>query len=90
MRLHRSSFQQLLWPAEKVNLKKIPQNVGGRAWNLSTPIGRSKTPPRPLREALRIRMGGKGGKRPGGLFEQPARVLIVVPRLVGQPEANRG
>ena len=40
--------------------KKSPKKVGCRAWNLPTPKSRSKTPPRPLREALRIRMGKLG------------------------------
>src|SRR5690606_21266040 len=47
-----------------VNLK-IPQIIWISASALSTPITRSKTPPRlrasaPLREALRVRMGESG------------------------------
>jgi hypothetical protein len=37
-----------------------PQKAGCRAWNLPTPIGWSKTSPRPLREAFRVRMGRSG------------------------------
>jgi|LFRM01.1.fsa_nt_gb hypothetical protein len=69
MQLHRSSYQQLPWPVETEYLK-FPKNVGGRAWNLPNPIGRSKTPPRPLREVFRIRMG-KSGWESGYLFGQP-------------------
>jgi hypothetical protein len=56
MYLHRSRFQQLPCSAETVNQKK-PKKEGYRAWNLPTPIGRSKTPPRPLREVFWIRIG---------------------------------
>ncbi len=69
MELHRNSFQQLPWSAETVYLK-FPKKVSRRAGNLPTPIGRSKTPPRPLREALRIRMG-KPGWESGYLFGRP-------------------
>ena len=40
--------------------ENTPQKVGCRAWNLPTPIGWSKTSPRPLREAFRVRMGRSG------------------------------
>ena len=48
---------QLPWSAEHGTSKKFPQKVGIEALTLPTPVARSKTPPRPLREALRIRMG---------------------------------
>jgi hypothetical protein len=53
----RSTGTRKTMPADTGYLKKALRNIGGRAWNLPTPIGRSKTSPRPLREALRIRMG---------------------------------
>ena len=40
--------------------EKFPKKVGARSWNLPTPIGWSKTSPRPLREAFRVRMGRSG------------------------------
>ena len=69
MQLHRNSIQQLPWSAETVYLN-FPKKVSRRAWNLPTLIGRSKTPPRPLREALRIRME-KPGEESGDLFGRP-------------------
>ena len=68
--LHRSRFQQLPWSTESVSLKITPQKVGCRAWNLPTPIGWSKTSPRPLREPFRVRMGQPGWES-GCLFGQP-------------------
>ncbi len=57
---------QLPWSAEHGTSKKFPQKVGIEALTLPTPVARSKTPPRPLREALRIRMGRTPAKIAGG------------------------
>ena len=70
MQLHRNILQQLPWSAETVYLINSLEKVSRGAWNLPTPIGRSKTPPRPLREALRIRME-KPGEESGYLFGRP-------------------
>jgi hypothetical protein len=43
----------------KRSIQKNHKLVGIRAWILSTPKAKSKTPPRPLRETFRIRMVGK-------------------------------
>ena len=87
--LHRSRFQQLPWSTESVSLKITPKK-GYRAWNLPTPIGWSKTSPRPLREALRIRMG-----KPGLLFSLTnlllarQKCLILAAPLIGNLNSSQ-
>ena len=56
MQLHRRFFQLL--PCSTENEFPPPKKKhGSGVWTQPTPMARSKTPPRPLREALPIRMG---------------------------------
>ena len=48
----------------------LPQNAWIKVLTLPTPMAKSKTPPRPLREDLRIRMG-RSGREGGKLFGRP-------------------
>jgi hypothetical protein len=69
---HRSCFLQLLWLAENGMSQNSTKKVGVRALTLPTPMGRSKTPPRPLREALQIRVGmERSGWESSYLFGRP-------------------
>ncbi|HCF95951.1 MAG TPA: hypothetical protein DEW46_12885, partial [Verrucomicrobia bacterium] len=56
MQKHRSCFLRLLWSVSRDILQKI---VWTTALDLPISMARSKTPPRPLREALRMEMGGR-------------------------------
>jgi len=62
--------------------------VGIGAWPQPTPIGWSKTPPRPLREALRIRMGETGWES-GCLFGRPP-VRARPKRSMAKQDRGRG
>ncbi len=62
----RICFLQRPWTAGNGPPSK---QVWIRAWPQPTPMARSKTPPRPLREALRMGMGmGRSGWESGNLF----------------------
>ena len=47
-------FATALDSRQQITPKTPSEKVGIRAWTLPTPMARSKTPPRPLREALRM------------------------------------
>ena len=62
MQIHQSCFLQLYRSAENGSPQSPPKNMEQRF--APPPVARSKTPPRPLREALRVLMekpGWEGG-----------------------------
>ena len=78
-------------PAETIYPTDSPNNVGGRAWTLPTPMARSKPPPRPLREALRGRMempGWESGYPFGRPLDRAPSLLFVLDLRPAVPQGR--
>jgi hypothetical protein len=80
MQIHRSCSLQLPLSAENGFPKILPKKSMDQGLGLThLPMAKSKTPPRPLREALWIQMGSSGWK---GVYLF-GRALAPAPSAIG-------